>query len=117
MPALDRALGGDPQQLTIAVSAAGVWHTSDGGASWQRRNRGIVSPYLPEGADPEEQTALCVHRMDRAARQPERMFMQFHGGVYRSDDAGPTGPRSAAACPPTSASRSSSTRPTPTART
>jgi photosystem II stability/assembly factor-like uncharacterized protein len=29
-----------------------------------------------------------VHRLDRAARRPERMFMQFHGGVYRSDDAG-----------------------------
>jgi photosystem II stability/assembly factor-like uncharacterized protein len=26
--------------------------------------------------------------MLRAARRPERMFMQFHGGVYRSDDAG-----------------------------
>jgi photosystem II stability/assembly factor-like uncharacterized protein len=26
--------------------------------------------------------------MERAARRPERMFIQFHGGVYRSDDAG-----------------------------
>ena len=31
---------------------------------------------------------LCVHRMERAARRPERLFIQFHGGVYRSDDAG-----------------------------
>ncbi|MBV8991906.1 MAG: hypothetical protein JO372_25390, partial [Solirubrobacterales bacterium] len=30
----------------------------------------------------------CVHHVERAPRQPERMFMQFHGGVYRSDDAG-----------------------------
>jgi photosystem II stability/assembly factor-like uncharacterized protein len=29
-----------------------------------------------------------VHRMRRHPRQPERIFMQFHGGVYRSDDAG-----------------------------
>jgi photosystem II stability/assembly factor-like uncharacterized protein len=29
-----------------------------------------------------------VHHVERAPRQPERMFMQFHGGVYRSDDAG-----------------------------
>ena len=31
---------------------------------------------------------LCVHDLHRAAQRPERMFMQFHGGVYRSDDAG-----------------------------
>src|SRR3712207_7543988 len=28
------------------------------------------------------------HRMHRAPKRPERLFMQFHGGVYRSDDAG-----------------------------
>src|SRR5919108_1282704 len=28
--------------------------------------------------------------MQRAPGRPERMFMQFHGGVYRSDDAGQT---------------------------
>jgi photosystem II stability/assembly factor-like uncharacterized protein len=31
---------------------------------------------------------LCVHDLHRARLRPERMFMQFHGGVYRSDDAG-----------------------------
>jgi photosystem II stability/assembly factor-like uncharacterized protein len=29
-----------------------------------------------------------VHHLERSPKQPERMFMQFHGGVYRSDDAG-----------------------------
>jgi photosystem II stability/assembly factor-like uncharacterized protein len=29
-----------------------------------------------------------VHRVRRAPTRPERLFMQFHGGVYRSDDAG-----------------------------
>jgi photosystem II stability/assembly factor-like uncharacterized protein len=29
-----------------------------------------------------------VHHVERAPKQPERLFMQFHGGVYRSDDAG-----------------------------
>jgi photosystem II stability/assembly factor-like uncharacterized protein len=33
---------------------------------------------------------LCVHRIHRAKTRPERIFMQFHGGVYRSDDAGET---------------------------
>jgi photosystem II stability/assembly factor-like uncharacterized protein len=41
----------------------------------------------------EEQKELpvvprCVHHMERSPARPERMFIQFHGGVYRSDDAG-----------------------------
>jgi photosystem II stability/assembly factor-like uncharacterized protein len=77
----------DPNRLTVAVSAAGVWHTADGGASWERGNSGIVARYLPEEAR-EGATSLCIHHLERAPRQPERLFMQFHGGVYRSDDAG-----------------------------
>ena len=78
---------GEPDRLAIAISAAGVWLTDDGGASWRRGNQGLVARYIPEDAPPD-QIALCVHRIHRAATRPERIFMQFHGGVYRSDDAG-----------------------------
>jgi photosystem II stability/assembly factor-like uncharacterized protein len=78
---------GDPDRLAIAVSAGGVWLTDDGGASWRAGNAGIVPRYVPEDAPPDE-IALCVHSIERAATRPERLFMQFHGGVYRSDDAG-----------------------------
>ena len=78
---------GDPDRLTVAVSAAGVWHTDDGGRSWRRGNQGIRPRYLPEEAQ-EGATQLCVHHLERAPSRPERLFMQFHGGVYRSDDAG-----------------------------
>jgi photosystem II stability/assembly factor-like uncharacterized protein len=78
---------GEPEKLSLAVSAAGVWHTEDHGQTWTRRNQGIVPRYLPEEAR-EGATQLCVHRMERAARRPERLFIQFHWGVYRSDDAG-----------------------------
>jgi len=64
-----------------------VWLTDDGGATWRSGNAGIVPRYLPEDV-PEDEVALCVHRLQRAPTQPERIFMQFHGGVYRSDDAG-----------------------------
>jgi photosystem II stability/assembly factor-like uncharacterized protein len=80
---------GEPARLAIAISAAGVWLTDDGGESWHRGNEGLVPRYLPEDA-PEDEIALCVHRLRRAATRPERIFMQFHGGVYRSDDAGAT---------------------------
>jgi hypothetical protein len=78
---------GEPDRLAVGISAAGVWLTDDAGATWRSGNDGIVARYLPEDA-PEDAVPLCVHRIERADAQPERMFMQFHGGVYRSDDAG-----------------------------
>lgn len=79
----------DPSRLAIGISAAGVWLSDDGGASWRRGNKGLVPLYLPEEAR-EASTALCVHNMHRAVLQPDTLYMQFHGGVYRSDDAGET---------------------------
>ena len=78
---------GDPDRLALGISAAGVWLTDDGGASWRRGNQGIVARYVPDEAQ-EETDILCIHAMKRAPRRPERLFMQFNGGVYRSDDAG-----------------------------
>jgi photosystem II stability/assembly factor-like uncharacterized protein len=78
---------GEPDRLALAISAAGVWLTDDGGETWRRGNDGLVARYLPEDA-PDDEIALCVHRIHRAPQRPERIFMQFHGGVYRSDDAG-----------------------------
>jgi photosystem II stability/assembly factor-like uncharacterized protein len=78
---------GEPDRLAIGISAAGVWLTDDGGETWRRGNRGLVPRYLPDDT-PEDEVALCVHRLHRSPVRPERMFMQFHGGVYRSDDAG-----------------------------
>ena len=80
---------GDPDRLAVAISAAGVWLTEDRGRTWRRGNEGLVPRYLPEEA-PADEIALCVHHLERAQQRPERMFMQFHGGVYRSDDAGET---------------------------
>jgi photosystem II stability/assembly factor-like uncharacterized protein len=78
---------GDPRRLLVAVSAAGVWLTDDAGRSWRQGNRGLAARYLPEEAR-ETATNLCVHHIERSPSRPERLFMQFHGGVYRSDDAG-----------------------------
>ena len=78
---------GEPDRLTVAVSAAGIWNTDDGGQTWERGNAGLVPRYLPEDT-PEDEIGLCVHRVHRSPRRPERLFLQFHGGVYRSDDAG-----------------------------
>ena len=78
---------GDPARLAIAISAAGVWLSDDGGETWRTGTKGLVPGYIPEDAR-EGAVDLCVHDMKRSPVTPERMFMQFHGGVYRSDDAG-----------------------------
>jgi len=79
---------GDPERLAVAVSAAGMWLSEDRGATWRRSNAGIAPRYLPEEALADENAGLCVHHVERAPRRPERLFMQFHGGIFRSDDAG-----------------------------
>jgi photosystem II stability/assembly factor-like uncharacterized protein len=78
---------GDPARIALAISAVGVWLSNDGGQTWRNGNAGLVPRYLPEEARADTLT-LCVHNLHRAPRRPERLFMQFHGGVYRSDDAG-----------------------------
>jgi hypothetical protein len=78
---------GEPDKLAVGVSAAGIWLTDDRGQSWRRGNGGILPRYLPEEAQ-EGATQLCIHHVERSPARPERLFMQFHGGVYRSDDAG-----------------------------
>jgi hypothetical protein len=80
---------GDPQRLAVGISAAGVWLSEDGGQSWRTGYKGLVPLYVPEDSR-EETHALCVHNMHRAPLRPERLFLQFHGSVYRSDDEGAT---------------------------
>ncbi|MGH9782780.1 MAG: WD40/YVTN/BNR-like repeat-containing protein, partial [Terriglobia bacterium] len=53
----------------------------------QVRNKGIRADFLPEKY-PE--FGQCVHKVVRHPSRPERLFLQNHGGLYRSDDAGDT---------------------------
>jgi len=32
----------------------------------------------------------CVHKLEQSPVEPDTFYMQFHGGVYRSDDGGHT---------------------------
>jgi photosystem II stability/assembly factor-like uncharacterized protein len=80
---------GDPSRLALGISAVGVWLSEDGGRTWRHGNEGLVARYVPEESR-EGTLDLCVHNMHRHPTRPERLFMQFHGGVYRSDDAGET---------------------------
>ena len=77
----------DASSVTCALSTGGVYQTVDGGSSWAPRNQGIRAEFLPEGQQYPE-FGQCVHKVARHPSVPERMFLQNHGGVYRSDDEG-----------------------------
>lgn len=83
--------------LWVGISAAGVFFSPDGGASWQGRNRRGNRPG-PAGDLPrdwgdgvefrrEDEIFSCVHNMVFGA-DPGLIYMQNHQGVYRSRDGG-----------------------------
>jgi photosystem II stability/assembly factor-like uncharacterized protein len=73
----------NPNRITIAISAAGVFRTDDGGKTWKPANRGLTSKYLP---DPNAEIGFCVHRIALHPSRPSTLFMQLHWHVNRSDD-------------------------------
>jgi photosystem II stability/assembly factor-like uncharacterized protein len=77
----------DAQQLWVAISTAGVFHSADGGKSWQPRNKGTRSDYLPEGQRYPE-VGQCVHSIAMAPGKPELIYQQNHCGMYRSRNGG-----------------------------
>jgi photosystem II stability/assembly factor-like uncharacterized protein len=78
----------DPQnqnRMFVAISAAGVFRTEDGGKTWTPANRGLHSRYMP---NPTAEVGHCVHRIAMHRSRPQVLFMQKHWDVMRSDDAG-----------------------------
>ena len=75
----------DPQRMLVAISAAGVLATEDGGTTWQPANKGLSSGFMPE---PEAEVGHCVHKLARHPARPDVVFMQKHWDVMRSDDGG-----------------------------
>jgi photosystem II stability/assembly factor-like uncharacterized protein len=76
----------NPKRILVAISAAGVFRTEDGGLTWTPANQGLKSPYvLP---DPDAEVGHCVHRIALHPSRPDTLFMQKHWDVMRSDNAG-----------------------------
>ena len=75
----------DPKGITVAISAAGVFRSDDGGRSFRPKNNGLRAPYL---AAPEPEVGVCVHSLAAHPSRPEVLFMQKHWDVMRSDDGG-----------------------------
>jgi len=74
-----------PDRTLVAFSTGGVYRTDDGGATWSPRNRGVRAEFLP---DKHPEFGQCVHKVVNHPSRPERLFLQNHWGLYRSDDWG-----------------------------
>lgn len=78
----------DPAHVALAISCGGVWQTRDGGATWANTSEGLdAGAYMP----PERRhdgNIQDVHRMAACAARPDVLWLQHHGGLYRSDDGG-----------------------------
>jgi serine/threonine protein kinase len=71
------------RRMYIAISSGGVYRTDDGGQTWRARNSGVRATFMPNHY-PE--FGQCVHKITMDPARPERLFLQNHWGVYRSDD-------------------------------
>ena len=73
----------DNQRMYVAISAGGVYRTSDGGRSWTPQNQGIRAVTMP---DRYPEFGQCVHKIVMHPARPERLYLQSHWGLYRSDN-------------------------------
>jgi hypothetical protein len=81
--------------LHLGISAGGHYASRDGERSFSAENAGVGVGFMPERF-PE--FGQCVHKIAAHPAQPDRLYMQNHGGfeeapnlgVLRSDDRGQT---------------------------
>ena len=73
------------KRMFTAISTGGVYRTDDGGGSWRTAHKGVRAQFLP---DKHPEFGQCVHKVVMHPSRPERLFLQNHWGLYRSDDAG-----------------------------
>ena len=73
----------DPDRILVAFSTGGVYVTTDGGDTWAPSNAGVRAEFLP---DKHPEFGQCVHKVVSHPDRPDRLFLQNHWGLYRSDD-------------------------------
>lgn len=73
----------DAKRWWVGISAVGAFRTDDAGESWKICNEG-----LPGVVTGQSETSIdrCVHKMVLDPADPRTLYMQYHGGVFRSTD-------------------------------
>src|SRR5665213_2354950 len=83
----------DGNEMHLGISTGGHYLSDDGGRSFNASNNGIGVGFSP---DPFPEFGQCVHKIARHPDEPNRLYIQNHGGfpdrpgigVLRSDDNG-----------------------------
>lgn len=72
-------------ELLLGVSCGGAWTTRDDGASWTNTSSGMRADFMPpeQAENPNIQDPHCIVR---CATQPDVLWCQHHGGIWRSTD-------------------------------
>ena len=79
----------DPFHITIGVSCGGVWKSRDGSKTWTLEGKGMRAEFMPPGRE-FDQNIQDPHILVQCPAAPDRMWVQHHNGIFRSDDAGQT---------------------------
>jgi photosystem II stability/assembly factor-like uncharacterized protein len=74
----------DASRFWVIIQGHGIFETTDDGASWTPRNRGLRADWPIE--NPE--VGYCVHKLVMSPVDLDRMYQQNHCGMHRSDDGG-----------------------------
>jgi photosystem II stability/assembly factor-like uncharacterized protein len=73
----------DPSRFWAIVQGVGIFETTDDGATWTPRNRGLRADWPRE----HDEVGFCVHKLVMSP-DSDRLYQQNHVGMHRSDDAG-----------------------------
>lgn len=73
----------NPRRIWVGISAVGVFRSDDGGETWKTCNEGLAR--VPVGT-PHPEVGYCVHKMVLDPDDPDTLYMQYHQGVFQSND-------------------------------
>jgi photosystem II stability/assembly factor-like uncharacterized protein len=76
----------NPKQIWVAMSCVGVFRSDDAGQTWKVCNHN-VNQVPTADVDPQNQIGRCAHKVCLDPDDPRTLYMQDHGGVYKSTDA------------------------------
>lgn len=72
-------------RVLVGISCAGVFETTDDGATWNPRNKGLKADFLPS---PNVEVGHDPHFVASCASNPDVLWQQNHCGIFRSTDGG-----------------------------
>ena len=85
------------KRIWVGISAVGVFRSDDAGRTWKLCNEGLhnVAPEFIKDPD----LGRCVHKIILDPSRPGKLAMQYHGGVFKSDNAAESWTRISAGLP------------------